>query len=147
MGRRNVDDLLAAGAVLLAAAAGWFGLREVPFQPMAAGLGPAFFPATALMVLAILGLLLLIQALVRKHADHGSAEHHQQPAWYSLCGMGVLVAYAILFLYVGCLIATQMVLLVSMLLLGVPWRRAFVHATGATALIYIVFGFALGVRF
>lgn len=147
MERRIAVDLVAAAAVLLTSAAGWLGLGGTPFRTMDAGLGPAFFPAAALLVLAALGLLLLLKAIARRPARgttrEPDAEEHGVRA---LCGMGVLVGYAFLFLYLGCLIATQIALFASMRLLGATWSWAFVFATGATAFIYVLFGIAFGVR-
>lgn len=147
MERNKLGDLIAAVAVMGASAAGVLALRNVPFRALEAGLGPAFFPAVAVTALAILGLLLLLKTIARPSAcGVTSGADAEGPRLHALCGMGVLVGYAVLFLYVGCLLATQIALFTAMRLLGATWSRAFIFATGATTCIYLLFGLAFGVR-
>lgn len=146
MGRCISDDRVAAVAVLLMSAAGGLALKGVPFHALEAGLGPAFFPAVLLSALAVLGFLLLGRAIVQRHSGNRS-EPQEEDTGHSLYGIGVLVGYAILFRYFGCLIATEIALVVSMLLLRVTWWRAIVFAAGVTGVIYMIFALAFGVRF
>ena len=133
------------GILGLALAGGaWIAARPLPFQPVGAGLGPAFFPTLLIGLLALSSLGLILQGVfTRLPPDEESG-----PGVSSLGLPAAMVLLLGLFgLTVERLAATPSVfvfLFAAMILLGEPWPRALVWSAVATAAIWVLFGLVFG---
>jgi putative tricarboxylic transport membrane protein len=129
-----------AGALTALAVGGLAG-----WQAHRLGVGSLTAPGPGLWPLIVSVILVLTGAAVALHPGD-DAEVIGREAWIVVLGCLSLVAYTLLFEVVGFEIPTIALLVFWLKVLGGDtWRTAVTVAVGATAAVYLVFIFALGV--
>lgn len=136
---------LASGLTALCIAAiGWIGIRNVPFQPVGAGLGPAFFPIILIGSLAILG---LANSAVGFYKLKQGTDEKLEPFNPTALILGALsVAYGLLLAPLGFVVTTLAFLAASMIVLRARWKTVVALSLLATVGIYLLFTIAFRVR-
>lgn len=120
-------------------------LRNIPFAPLRAGLGPAFFPAVVSVILGLLGVAALVIGIVRavRHPDAADLVPLTNRTAVLVCS---IVLYGIGIQLLGVLIPTAAFLLAAMVSLGVNRYRAVLATALASGAIYIIFGILFRIR-
>ena len=133
----NSIDTIIGFCTLLIAGLVWMVSREIPFQELKAGLGPAFFPNLLIAILVVLGIIFLIVSfLTKKSVETSSVE---KPKISTIVIVGLLVIYAVLFKRIGFLISTFLFLVSSMFALKVQWLHAIIISILVTGGFYLIF--------
>ncbi|TVQ36388.1 MAG: tripartite tricarboxylate transporter TctB family protein [Spirochaetaceae bacterium] len=140
----NSFTVTGIGALLIAAFVGRY-LTNIPFAPLRAGLGPAFFPTVVAVLIGTLGVL---------SVGVGVAQARKQPhktdvqplRWRSALLIAAVVLYSLGMQYVGLLVSTAVFLFVAMIALGVRLRHAALATAAASAAIYVVFDVMFRIR-
>jgi putative tricarboxylic transport membrane protein len=133
-------DVIAGGSTLLLAVLTWVQARNIPFQNLAGGLGPAFFPILLLVVLSVLGMVSLLLGLFSKVEGHKQKEEKKYFA-LTISIFGLLFAYGVLFERIGFFLSTLFFLLGTMIILRTQWWQALGLSFLLTGGIYILFIF------
>ncbi len=120
-------------------------LRNIPFAPLRAGLGPAFFPTVVSVILGAMGIAALIIGIVRavRQPDAMDLAPLTNRTAVLVC---IVVLYAAGIQLLGVLLPTAVFLLVAMLSLGVNRYRAVLATALASGAIYIIFGILFRIR-
>lgn len=132
------SELITGFYTLLIAGFTWMISRDIPFQDLKAGLGPAFFPYLLLVILAGLGIIYLIFGLFTR-SSLKTTKTRDSSYWKIIIIFGLLVIYSILFKHLGFVISTLLFLVSSMLTLKVKWFHAILISTLAISGLYLIF--------
>lgn len=102
-------------------------------------MGPGFFPVVLGIILAVLGVLIALPAMLRRgepmHVEWKSA---------SLVLLSIVV-FALALPRLGLLLATMLPVLISSLAdRQITWKGRFVLAISVAAIVYLIFGYGLG---
>lgn len=122
-----------------------YHLRNIPFAPLRAGLGPAFFPVVVSIILGALGVTALAVGIVQGIRNPASGDLIPLTRRTTVL-VPVVILYGVGIQLLGLLIPTIIFLLVSMLLLGVSRFQAILATALASAAIYVVFGILFRIR-
>lgn len=141
LGAERIIALLCLGAVLLY---GWGG-SSLDTALQGDVIGPAVFPA----VLTGFGILLCIVLFVngRPAPAPADATPHPDPVLPALVPAALLLGYALVFEWLGFLLATAVFLTVAFRYLGHPrWSSALIYSLVFTGGIFLVFQVGLGIK-
>lgn len=141
---RSRTTFLISGLLgILICGGAWIEARNMPFQTIDAGLGPAFFPYLLLGCLLILSIGMIGYAIMAPSGERTTspgAARLRAPALLFI----VMAAFGLSIERLDAIVATYAFLSLSMIILGERWPRALVYAAVVTALIYLLFGVAFG---
>ncbi len=144
--RAIVNSFTVTGtAVLILTALVAAYLRRIPFAPLRAGLGPAFFPTVTVTMLGVLGVASLVTGIAcsRRQTSVNDVEPVTPRSFVTVL---LVILYAVGIRHAGFLIPTGAFLFVSMVALGVPVRRAVLITVLTSTAIYVVFGLMFRMR-
>jgi len=132
------SEAITGFCTLLIAGLTWIISRDIPFQDLKAGLGPAFFPYLLLVILAGLGIIYLIFGLFTSNSLK-TTKIRNSSYWKIILIFGLLVIYSVLFKRLGFVISTLLFLVCSMLTLKVKLLHAILISTLAISGLYLIF--------
>jgi hypothetical protein len=140
-------EIVAAIIGLVLSIATYWGTLYFPKFPTPLA-GPEFFPRLLAFVLAILSLVFLFQALMKKEArkeGEVDAEPRQKVFWRMILAMGVSVLYFLGLRIFGFLICTFSYFAFLMLLMQTKKRiiKTIIWSAATTAVTYVAFGMVL----
>jgi putative tricarboxylic transport membrane protein len=135
------DRLLAVLFIAVLLVYGWDALRMSP--TLAADVvGPGFFPK----ILVVAGFVLAILLLAKPRSEAGKKTNANLEL-AALAPLGLLIAYALAFEWVGFSLSTAVFLALTFRYLGSPtWRGAIAASVVVTAVIVVVFEFVLDLK-
>ncbi len=166
LGADRVIALLCLGVVLLY---GWGG-SELSTALQGDVIGPALFPAVLTAFGVLLCIVLFINGGPASRADASgddaagtdatgagaagagaaiapAAASNPDPDLPALVPAGLLLAYVLVFEWLGFMLSTVVFLTVTFRYLGHPrWRSALAYAVVATGVIFLVFHMGLGIK-
>jgi hypothetical protein len=140
-------EIIAAIIGLVLSIATYWGTLYLPKFPTRLA-GPEFFPRLLAILLAILSLVLLFRALMKKEArEEGvvNAEPKQKVFWRMVLAMGVSVLYFLGLSIFGFLICTFCYFAFLMLLMQTKKKiiKTIIWSVATTAVTYVAFGMVL----
>ncbi len=144
-------NLILLGALAVLGGLVLYWMRDLPSGTAATGYGPDFYPKVLLVVLAILAVILLIQTLMNKgDAAEDPNEEKPEPAenrhqWIMMAiftAMGI--AYALLLNTLGFIIASILLVLGGMKLMGGKWLPSIIISVVVVVVLYV--GFKIGFK-
>lgn len=140
---RHQDSLIGVCLVAFCAFVFWLtaGFDEVP-PMLSQNVPPTFFPRLVLSIIALLSFVLIVQGL-RKTVE---AKEKIEPAVFVTAA--IIAVAGMLLSYGGTLLTLSLVAIV----LPIAWGERRAHLIGALAVglpaaVYLIFSFALGIRF
>lgn len=140
---RHQDSLIGVCLIAFCAFVYWLttGFDEVPAM-LSQNVPPTFFPRLVLTIIALLSLTLVVSGLKRESEKKEKIE----PAVFVTAA--IIAVAGMLLSYAGTLVTLFLVAVV----LPVAWGERRVHLIGALAVclpaaVYLIFSFALGIRF
>ncbi len=134
----RIREVITGFCIILIAGFLWILSRNIPFQGLKAGLGPAFFPYLSLAILTIFGITYLIVNLFIINFHKGEKVNNKF-CWLTIVIFGLLIIYAILFKYFGFIISTLLFLACSMIILKVKWLYAILISALTASGLYLIF--------
>ena len=128
-----------------------YWMRDLPSAAASVGYGPDFYPKVLLVVLAILAVILLVQTLMNKgDAAEDPDEEKPEPAelrhqWIMMAAFTAMgIAYALLLNTLGFIVASILLVLGGMKLMGGKWLPSIIISVVVVAVLYA--GFKLGFK-
>lgn len=137
------------GMIISGAAFGYtFTFKKFKNVPV----GPEFFPRVLALAMFICCLLLMIDNVIKLLKDKTADEHaptlslKDKGIQKALVGLGIIVAFAVLWNYLGFLVVTPLAVFAMICLLG---KKTYlvnaIVSVCATVVIFLVFKFLLGI--
>lgn len=109
-------------------------------------LGPAFLPRFYCILLILFGLILVIQAAVKKEAEEKNAEKRSNTYIYGLSAIGIVFLYILFLPYVGFYISTVLAMLALLYFSKIRKLLVLVSVPlGVILFIYVIFEILLKV--
>lgn len=122
----------------------WLQARDLPYQEVSAGLGPALFPHVLIGLLAALSLSLAAYGAFAATREEEPAPRSRAARARPLILFGLLVAFGLSIEKIPAVVSVFVFLSLGMILLGEQWARALGYSAAASAFIYLLFGTVFG---
>ena len=131
------QNLVIGLATLVVTFFAWTQAREIPFQGLRGGLGPAFFPYLLMASMALLGVVFVLLALFTPAGVQAQPEKKHYGLLLLIVGLSAI--YGFFFEKMGFAQTTWLFLTVSMLAFSVKWWKSMILSSGITGILYVVF--------
>ena len=138
MKHRDTRDIVGGLALVVIGLFAAFYAQRYSFGELSR-MGPGFFPVVLGFLLALLGVLIAVPAMLR-----GGEPIHVEWKTAALVLLSIVV-FALALPVLGLLLATMLPVLISSLAdRQITWKGRFVLAISVAAIVYLVFGYGLG---
>lgn len=131
------QNLVIGLATLVVTFFAWTQAREIPFQGLRGGLGPAFFPSLLMASMALIGVVFVFLAWFTPAGVQAPPEKKH----YGLLALivGLSAVYGFFFEKLGFSRSTWLFLALTMLAFRVKWWKSMILSSGITGVLYVVF--------
>lgn len=129
---------------LVITAGAWVAARELPYQALSAGLGPAFFPHLLIGLLAVLSISMSLYGLLTKSSAPPSTPQLLAKIWRPILLFVLLAVFGLNLERIPAQLSVFTFLTLAMVLLGEQWHLSLLYAGIASLLLYLLFGAVFG---
>jgi len=152
------NDVLTGFGTAVIAIFGWYNVRNIPFQGIEAGLGPAFYPTVILVLISLLSVSLIGLGIFKgvkrgKEISQNEIDVEDEVVRTNK-GLSIskyiyfflVIIFPIVFPYVGLLVTITIFLLIILILLETKIVHSILITVGTSLFFYLVFGLLFNIR-